>query len=107
MNNQSGKFSASSTANNNNNQKSVPGKYAESPMLRMPFGMFILGVDQETEQGQKYEGQVSMKYGPDKSDWLKISYMDMKKLIDFCIENKDHFNGMLAKERSKLSTGDL
>lgn len=105
MNNQSGKFSANSK-DNGNNGNAAPTEYEKSPILRMPFGLFILGSDQKSGD-RVFEGQVSIKYGPEKGDWLKMPYMDMKKLIDFCMENRDHFNEYMAKERSKMVTGDL
>ncbi len=109
MNNQSGKFGANSnsgTGNGQQNKEAAPTEYEKSPMVRMPFGLFILGSDQKSGD-RSFDGQVSFKYGPEKGDWLKMSYMDMKKLIDFCIENKTHFNEYLSKERSKMAMGDL
>lgn len=112
MNNQSGKFAAGDKPAGNGNgtgngtNGSVPKNYVESPMVRMPFGLFILGKDQESD-GKKFDGQVSIKYGPEKGDWLKMSYIEMKKLIDFCKEHREQFNEMLAKERALQNTGDL
>lgn len=84
----------------------VPKNYNESPALRMPFGLFILGKDQESD-GKKFDGQVSIKYGPERGDWLKMSYIDMMKLISFCKENKDQFNEYLKRERELMNSGEL
>lgn len=80
----------------------TPGGYEDTPSLRLPFGFVTLGIDTE-----KYTGQVGIKYGPEKNDWLRMSYIDCKKFIDFCREHRDVFNAQLKIEREKTNTGDL
>jgi hypothetical protein len=98
------------TQNGQNGQKngngSVGGNFEDVPILRLPFGMLMLSKNQETN-GRTYEGTVGIKYGPEKSDWLRMSYLDMKKVIDFCKENKALFNTQLQQEREKMVVGDL
>jgi hypothetical protein len=101
---------ASSPANGttpaNTNGNSTAGAFADVPILRIPTGMLMLSKDQETN-GRTFEGTVGIKYGPEKSDWLRLSYMEMKKIIDFCREHKEQFNTQLKLEREKMATGDL
>lgn len=94
------------TQNGQTNNGSVGGNFEDVPILRLPFGMLILSKDQQTNS-RTYEGTVGIKYGPEKSDWLRMSYMDMKKVIDFCKENKALFNTQLQQERQKMVVGDL
>lgn len=94
------------TSGNATNGDSTAGGYDDVPMMRIPSGMIMLSKDQENN-GRTYEGTVGIKYGPTKADWLRLSYMEMKKLIDFCRENKDLFNTQLKKERENMSVGDL
>jgi len=89
-----------------NNGNSTAGSFEDVPILRLPIGMLMLGKDSESN-GRTFDGTVGIKYGPEKSDWLRLSYMDMKKIIDFCKENKDLFNTQLKAEREKMLTGDL
>ena len=85
---------------------STAGGFDDVPTMRVPSGFIMLTKD--TTKGEKtYEGSFGIKYGPEKSDWLRIPYLEMKKIIDFCKENKHLFNEQLEKERKKMSVGDL
>lgn len=80
--------------------------FLDVPVLRLPECLIMLSPDQEN--GDKtYEGSIGFKYGPEKKDWLRLPYMSMKKLIDFCMENKEQFNAQLKKEREKNQVSDL
>ena len=82
------------------------GEMPEVPMLRLPSGFVMLSRD-NVSNGRVFEGTVGIKYGPEKGDWLRLSYMDMRKLIEFCTEHRELFNAQLSNERSKMNIGDL
>ena len=90
----------------NRQKDSTAGDFDDVAMLRLPFGMVMLGKDQETD-GRKFDGQVGIKYGKTSQDWLRMSYIDMKKIIDFCRENKETFNEQLTKELARNNMGVL
>ncbi len=94
------------TSNGNANGNSTAGGYDDVPIMRIPSGMLMLSKDQENN-GRTFDGTVGIKYGPEKSDWLRLSYMEMKKIIDFCREHKDQFNTQLKLERDRMVVGDL
>lgn len=93
---------------NNGGTAAVPGTDDENTkFLRMPFG-FVMLSDNNTRNGKEYDGSVMINHGDDKKEKMFLSYMDMKKIIDFCRENKDLFNKMMRQEKEKISTsGDL
>lgn len=82
------------------------GGFDDVPMLRLPECLIMLSPDQENGD-RVFEGSVGFKYGPEKRDWLRLPYMSMKKLIDFCVENREQFNAQLRKEREKNQVSDL
>ncbi|WP_406656632.1 hypothetical protein V7O62_12335 [Methanolobus sp. ZRKC2] len=91
------------------NESGVPNALPETAYLRLPSTDFSLSPDNEKD-GRKYEGSVSLKVsntGDFRKDYFRIPYIDMKKIIDFCRENKDLFNKQLKQEREKLQVGDL
>jgi len=68
--------------------------------LRTPEVFVLLSEDNE-EKGKSYPGTVGFKYGPEKGEWVRVSYLTMKKIIDLCQENKILFNAQLKKELEK------
>lgn len=91
----------------NDKSNQVPVEFvADVPTLRIPEGFVVMSFDNVS--GNKiYPGTVGIKYGPNKTDWLRFSYMSFKKLIDFCQENREQFNTQLKCEREKLQVSDL
>ena len=82
------------------------GELPDVPMIRLPSGFVMLSRD-NTSNGRTFEGTVGIKYGPEKGDWLRFSYTDMKRLIDFCTEHRELFNAQLSNERLRMQIGDL
>jgi hypothetical protein len=101
--NQPGKGNSSNGNRNGNDVPGVPQAYS----LRLPECFVMMSQDGPDKTGTFREGSVGMKYGTEKSDWLWMPYMSVKKLIDFCTEHKDLFNAQLEKERSRLQVQNL
>jgi hypothetical protein len=104
------------TNNNNsvaNNQKTNNGKPIpqndedDAVMMRLPECLVIMSPDSTTDNGRTRDGKIGLKYGSEKSDWIWMPYMSMKKLIDLCKEHREMFNEQLSKERQRLAVDDL
>lgn len=91
------------TDNNNNNAGKVPNADSDSVSLRLPEAFVMLTKD-GIYKGKPSEGSVRMKTG---DNWTSLSYMSMKKMIDFCKVNKEVFNAQLKRERDALQVQDL
>jgi hypothetical protein len=83
-----------------------PGPLDDAPTLRLPEVFVVMSPDQSNGD-KNYPGTVGLKYGPTKEDWVRLPYISMKKLIDFCKENSRLFNMQLQKEREKMQVSDL
>lgn len=88
------------------NGNSTAGQQDETAMMRLPSAFVMLSQD-NNENGKHFAGTVGLKYGTEKKDWLRMSYSEMKKLMDFCNENKTLFNKQLAQERKDMVVSDL
>ena len=79
-----------------------PDNNPETPMMRLPECLVML-----SEADDRYDGNIGLKYGNTKQDWLRISYLGFNKLIGFLKqpENIKIFNEQLALEKEKLSGG--
>lgn len=92
------------------NKKNTNGTAAESDdttfSVRLPECFVLMSGDSEYK-GKMQDGKIGFKYGDGKGDWLWISYISMKKLIDFCMRNKVAFNIQLQKEIEKQKVEGL
>lgn len=88
----------------------VNGKVPEAPKkdinIRLPEVFFMLSEDGEYN-GRETEGRIGIKYGEGKTDWVWLSYMSFKKMIDLCKDNRDVFNSQLKKEIAKAQVEAL
>jgi hypothetical protein len=99
-----------SAANNqkNNNGKAIPqNEEDDAVMMRLPECLVLMSPDSTTKDGKVREGKIGLKYGSEKTDWIWMPYMSMKKLIDLCKENRELFNTQLSQERQKMQVDDL
>lgn len=79
-----------------------PSDSPEVPMMRLPECFVMMSQADET-----YDGNIGLKYGNTKQDWLRISYIGFNKLIGFLKkpENLKIFNEQLKIEKEKLMSG--
>ncbi len=77
--------------------------------LRLSGGQFVvLGRDTYADDGSlRYAGQFGVKYGSDKTDWVRLSYSDLAVLVKWILENKKHVNAMIALERRRMTVSEL
>lgn len=80
-----------------------------APALRLNGGLFvILGDDQHGDDGRlRYPGRVGIKYGREKTDWVRMSYSDAVQLVQFLNENKEFVNAAVKKELERNKVGLL
>lgn len=69
-------------------------------------GKFVLlGSDALGDDGSvRYPGRFGIKYGPNKSDWLRMSYIELVSLVNFILENRDFVNEQVERERIRLGS---
>ena len=76
---------------------------SDSPMCRLPGGLFVVAGETVREHDVvKYKGKFSIKYGPQKSDWVRMSYIDAAVLFHFMKDNSDFIEMMLNEEREEF-----
>lgn len=83
----------------------------KSPVVstRLPGGLFVLlGTDQYNEHGDlQYPGKLGIKFGRDKTDWVRMSYSDAVLLYRFIEENRDFINSQVQAERDRLTVDEI
>lgn len=77
-----------------------------NPSVRLPECLFLMA-DDSVYKGREREGKIGLKYGKGKSEWIWLSYMSMKKIIDTCKDNKELFNSQLKKEIQRMQVDEL
>ena len=76
---------------------------SDSPMCRLPGGLFVVAGETVRENDSvKYKGKFSIKYGPQKSEWVRMSYTDAAVLFQFMKDNSEYINAMLNEEREEI-----
>lgn len=78
-------------------------------MTRLSGGVLVmLGEDDYDETGTlRYPGKLSMKYGRDKKDWLRLSYTDSVQLYKFMSQNRDFVNEQVRLETERMEVGEI
>ena len=76
---------------------------SDSPMCRLPGGLFVVAGETVRENDAvKYKGKFSIKYGPQKSEWVRMSYIDTAVLFQFMKDNSEFIEMMLNEERKEF-----
>lgn len=83
-------------------------KVFDAPYLRLSGSLSIM-LGKDNDSGDRvFPGTVGIKITEEiKNGWVRLSYMDFKKMMDFCTENRDLFNSQLRSERSKILVEDI
>jgi len=77
--------------------------------VRLPGGLFVLlGTDQYNEFGDlQYPGKLGIKFGREKTDWVRMTYSDAVLLYRFLEEHKDFINSQVRAERDRFFVDEI
>ena len=81
----------------------------KDPVMSTVSGKFVvLGSDVVGDYGDvRFPGKFGIKYGGAKNDWLRLSYVELASIVEFVLDNKEHVNAQIEKERERFGASKL